>query len=650
MTKLRPKFLQETPHLASLVAQYGIRSAIRTLIDRPLVSFIALLRIEHPADAFLYQEAARVLLEVGETYDGEGQDIAAVWLADDLDRGSWSLVPKVKHVKRAIILAGRDAIPTEDVRLLVDLEAAVAAPRAVHFRMAARQLRLAPISEEEASQLAAWPLRSVRLAMGRGRPIARVIGSLAKPAVKPASERVADTKRGPSLETLSGYGAAKEWGLMLARDLADWKAGRIGWDDVDRGVLLSGPPGSGKTTYAAALAVTCGVPLISASAAQWQASGHLGDLLKAMRKFFTEARSRAPCIAFLDEFDSFGDRAAQTDGDHYDYKRQVINGLLECLDPSGGREGVVVVGATNNALAVDAALLRPGRLEKVIEITLPDMEARSDILRHHLGAFAGKLELEPLMAGTEGWSGAELAKLARDARRICRHREGKTVSAADIQAAMPKQIGLTEEQWFRVAVHEAGHVLTGILLDPDNFVRVRLNANTHENRDGSQLGVTEFKRAFPLLAVERDYLNRIAVLLGGMVAERLVFGDHTSGAGGHESSDLAAATGLATMMERNFAFGSSLLTEGSIDPGAIQRFRMYDHELSGAVQRRLEEGLLEAKRLLSDKQDALEAVARALASERDLDAARVKRLLPETWAAGSDRLSFARAANETPPI
>lgn len=177
---------------------------------------------------------------------------------------------------------------------------------------------------------------------------------------------------GPSLEELDGYGEAKAWGLELAADLADLKAGRIGWEDVDhKGLLLSGPPGVGKTAFAKALAKTAAVPLVSTSVAEWNASQYLSGTLQAMRKAFDEAARRAPSILFIDEADGISDRA-RISGEYLEYWTQVVNCLLELLAGVSGREGVVVIAATNHPDRIDAAIKRAGRLDREIAIARPD--------------------------------------------------------------------------------------------------------------------------------------------------------------------------------------------------------------------------------------------------------------------------------------
>ncbi|EGY00459.1 Cell division protease ftsH [Nitrospirillum viridazoti Y2] len=241
-------------------------------------------------------------------------------------------------------------------------------------------------------------------------------------AEEPAVPERQRSPEAPRLNDLAGMDEAVAWGQTLARDLDDYRASLIGWESVDRGVLLAGPPGTGKTTFAAALARTCGVPLITGSHSSWQAAGHQGEMLKAMAVSFEEAAAHRPCILFIDELDSFTSRTASANGHNSTYQRQVVNSLLQHLDGMASRKGVVVVGATNLPEAVEPALLRPGRLERVVPIPLPDIAALIRILRFHLGTDLKDTDLyqAAAIAAQAGATGAHIMMWVRAARRRAR--------------------------------------------------------------------------------------------------------------------------------------------------------------------------------------------------------------------------------------
>jgi hypothetical protein len=188
-----------------------------------------------------------------------------------------------------------------------------------------------------------------------------------------------------TVETLCGYGAAQAWTRDLKADLALWREGTLTWAEMSTKLLLSGPPGTGKTTFARALCNTLQVPLLVTSVANWLEPGYLGDVLQRMSAAFTQASKHAPAILFIDEVDNIGSRTRAKVGQHDDYWVSLINRLLELLDGAPKTEGVVIVGATNLPEKIDPALLRSGRLETHVRIPLPDVETLTGILTHHLG-------------------------------------------------------------------------------------------------------------------------------------------------------------------------------------------------------------------------------------------------------------------------
>jgi hypothetical protein len=187
------------------------------------------------------------------------------------------------------------------------------------------------------------------------------------------------------IEELAGYGEAQNWALDLKSDLALWRVGKLDWSEMSTKLLLSGPPGTGKTTFAKALCNSLQAPMLATSVAQWLEPGYLGDVLKLMTSAFETAGKHKPAILFIDEVDGIG-RRGDASRPYSDYWDSVVNRALELLDGVGKSQGVIVVGATNHPDKIDPALRRSGRLERHAVIPLPDTDALAGILAYHLGA------------------------------------------------------------------------------------------------------------------------------------------------------------------------------------------------------------------------------------------------------------------------
>lgn len=466
----------------------------------------------------------------------------------------------------------------------------------------------------DAQRMLAFPIEDVFAALRPGRSHSDTLQRLEAARTSTLDRDV------PPVEHLAGYGPAGQWARVLASEVNDWKNGKLPWEDVDAGVLLSGPPGVGKTLFARSLARSCESSFIASSMAQWQAAGHLGEMLKAMRATFKLAAERAPTILLLDEFDSVGDRS-RFSADDAQYCTEVVAALLECLDGAYRREGIVVVGACNHPDRIDPALLRPGRLGRHFPLPLPNIDARKGILATHLGAVLGAVDFDRVAAATEGFSGADLAQLAKDARRRARARADE-VTMDDILSSLPPVEPLEGMLRDRICVHEAGHVAVGLALDVGRLAGVVV-------RDGVRGvvgvgGCAIFEREARLPTREL-YLNNLATQLAGMAAEFVFFGDHLEGSSG----DLHRAADLATTMVAQLGMGgiTNFLSAGNFED--LDRIRRTVPSVNRKVERMLAEQYERAKEIVIRSSSFICELAAILNKEGSVEGNRAKALFLE---------------------
>lgn len=430
------------------------------------------------------------------------------------------------------------------------------------------------------------------------------------------------TRGGMTLDRIAGMDEAVAWGRALHQDLVAFREGRRAWADVDKGVLLSGPPGCGKTLYAQALASTCDVPLLEGSYSQWLANGtgHQGDFMNAMKKTFAAARKAAPCILFVDEVDSFPNRSTLKSY-HRDWIIQVVNGLLAELDGIQGREGVVVVAACNNPHLLDPALVRSGRLDRHICIGLPDRMALARIMREHLGDDLAGAELDGAALLATGTTGADIERVVRGARRRARNAD-RPVELADLVAEIGGADDRTPDEMARCAIHEAGHaVVSSELGKPVAAVSVRST--------DSQGGITRRVRGGYFVTSHAVY-DELVCLLAGRAAEHVVLGEPASGAGGDETSDLALATWLAARAACELGLDEQrgLLWEAMPERRTDLRAALSrDPKLAEWVSGRLAAGYQDALAIVTRRKRAIDAVAATLLARGALDGEEIAQIV-----------------------
>jgi cell division protease FtsH len=399
---------------------------------------------------------------------------------------------------------------------------------------------------------------------------------------------------------------------------------------IPKGILLVGPPGTGKTLLARSMAGEAGVPFLFASGSDF-VEMYAGVGASRVRKLFRDARRHKGCIIFIDELDAVGRNRGSHSLSHEE-REQTLNQLLVEMDGFAPNDGIVVVAATNRQDILDPALLRPGRFDRQVVVGNPDLKGREAILRVHAQkvSLAADVELRSIARGTPGFSGADLANVINEAALLAARSGRQEVAGLDLEAARDKvlmgverrSLVMTEDERVNCAYHEAGHaVVAAMLPNADPLHKVTIIPR------GRALGVTMQLPESDRHTHTKDYLEaKIAILMGGRVAEELFMRHMTSGAG----NDIERATEIARRMVCEFGM-SALGPIAYRRPGGDEQgggfsestARRVDDEIRELVMR----GYETARQILETRRSSVRALAEELLANESVDAGGIRTVL-----------------------
>ncbi len=403
---------------------------------------------------------------------------------------------------------------------------------------------------------------------------------------------------------------------------------------IPKGVLLMGPPGTGKTLLAKAVAGEAGVPFYSISGSDF-VEMYVGVGASRVRDLFDTARKNPASIIFIDEIDAVGRHRGAGLGGGHDEREQTLNQLLVEMDGFGTAEGVIVMAATNRPDILDPALLRPGRFDRQITVHYPDIKGREEILKVHAKGkpFASDVDLARIAKTTVGFTGADLANLLNEAALLAARKNKALIGMTDIEEATmklvvgtPKRSKKRKENDIKLtAYHEAGHAISNYYLDKIDPV-TQISIISTATTGGYTLSVPQEDRMY---SSKEEMRQRIVTLLGGRVAEQLIFNDVTTGA----SNDIQRATQIATGMVTKYGMSDLLGTVvyGS-DHGSDEVFLGRDFsntktysdktaaEIDDEIRRMIDEAYKQCTQLLSDNMEKLHFISQYLIEREVMDA------------------------------
>ena len=407
---------------------------------------------------------------------------------------------------------------------------------------------------------------------------------------------------------------------------------------IPKGVLLVGPPGTGKTLLARAVAGEANVPFFSISGSDF-VEMFVGVGASRVRDLFEQGKKNAPCIIFIDEIDAVGRHRGAGLGGGHDEREQTLNQLLVEMDGFESNEGVILMAATNRPDVLDPALLRPGRFDRRVVVSRPDVRGREEILRVHTRKIplAEDVDLSVLARGTPGFSGADLANMVNEAALAAARQNRKAVLQYDFELAKDKvlmgverkSLLLTDEEKKNTAYHEAGHALVAAKMpNSDPLHKVTIIPR------GMALGVTMQLPTDDRHNYYKNYLEtQIAILMGGRIAEEMFLNVMSTGAG----NDIERATEMARKMVCEWGMSElGPLTFGKKEEQIflgreIAQHRDYSEDtaikIDQEVRKLVSTGYTTAKQIISDNRDTLEKIARALIEREVLDANEIKMLV-----------------------